>query len=118
MIGCSMAESSYVFALLVVLVLFLLMNWRVTAVERRIAKISRVDVKLDLLLKHAGIEYDPFKALPRDVAEALRNRQKIHAIKLYRNATGVAMQRTSSRKRNVAPVMHDAAMLPKPLSLP
>src|SRR5436189_234125 len=60
--------------------------------EQRIAKISRVDVKLDLLLKHAGIEYDPFKALPRDVAEALRNRQKIQAIKLYRNATGVALK--------------------------
>ena len=78
--------------MLLVLVLFLLMNWRLTSIERQIAKIARVEVKLDLLLKHAGVEYDPYKALPPEVADALRKRQKIQAIKLYRMATGLGLK--------------------------
>jgi ribosomal protein L7/L12 len=49
-------------------------------------------VKPDLLLRHAGAEYDPYKALPREVVDALQHGQKIQAIKLYRKATGVGLK--------------------------
>ena len=61
-------------------------------IDRRIAKLSSVDAKLDLLLKHAGVEYDPYKNLPRAVADALQRGKKIEAIKLYREATGTDLK--------------------------
>jgi ribosomal protein L7/L12 len=44
--------------------------------------------KLDLLLKHAGLQFDPFAAVTPEVMAALREGRKIEAIKLYRQATG------------------------------
>ncbi len=35
------------------------------------ARIARLDAKVDLLLKHAGIEFDPQSTLPEDVRQAL-----------------------------------------------
>ncbi len=57
-------------------------------------KLQRMDKKLDLLLKQAGIEFDPYypyKDLSGDVADALRRGQKIEAIKYYREATGCSL---------------------------
>jgi|SRR5580704_6374772 ribosomal protein L7/L12 len=65
---------------------------RITAVERRIAGLSSVDAKLDLLLQHAGLKYDPYKNVPTTVVEALRAGKKITAIKCYREATGVGLK--------------------------
>jgi hypothetical protein len=49
-------------------------------------------VKLDLLLKHAGVDYDPYKDLPGDVADALPRGQTIQAITPYREASGVGLK--------------------------
>lgn len=65
---------------------------RLIAVEKRLAALSRVDAKLDLLLKHANLEFDPFQNLPREVTEALQRGEKIQAIKHYREATGVGLK--------------------------
>jgi hypothetical protein len=65
---------------------------RLSAMELRIAKLSRIDAKLDLLLKHFGLEYDPYKNLPPAVVEALRSGKKIEAIKYYREATAVGLK--------------------------
>lgn len=48
--------------------------------------------KLDLLLKHAGIEFDPLQDLPTQVVEALHRGNKIEAIRCYREATGTGLR--------------------------
>jgi ribosomal protein L7/L12 len=75
-----------------VIVLIWLVHGRLRNLEKQIAALSRIDSKLDLLLKHDGIEYAPYKNLPRDVMEALKRDEKIQAIKLYRDATGVGLK--------------------------
>ena len=58
----------------------------------RIGALSRVEAKLDLLLQNANLKYDPSANMPRDVVEALRRGEKIKAIKLYRQSTGVGLK--------------------------
>jgi ribosomal protein L7/L12 len=79
---------------LVVVICFLAIIQRSSAIEKRVATLSRLEAKLDLLLKHAGIQYDPFQNVPPRVAEALRRgpAYKIQAIKCYREATGVGLK--------------------------
>jgi hypothetical protein len=52
--------------------------------------LSRADARLDLLLKHAGIEQ--YKNLPREIVDAVQRGDKIQAIKHYRAATGVGLR--------------------------
>jgi hypothetical protein len=52
----------------------------------------RVEAKINLLLEHAGIEFDPYRGLPQEVADALRGGEKIQAIKLWRGATGANLR--------------------------
>jgi ribosomal protein L7/L12 len=65
---------------------------RLISVEKRLASLSRVDAKLDLLLKQANLEFDPYQNLSREVTEALQRGDKIQAIKHYREATGVGLK--------------------------
>jgi ribosomal protein L7/L12 len=65
---------------------------RLRAIEARIGAISRVEAKLDLLLQNAGLKYDPYPSVSRDVVEALRRGEKINAIKLYRQSSGVGLK--------------------------
>lgn len=60
--------------------------------RKRMNALSRVDAKLDLLLKQAGIAYDPYKNLPRAVVEAMQRGNKIQAIKEYREASGLSLK--------------------------
>ena len=62
------------------------MLWSHIAVLRK--RLARVEGKLDVLLKNAGLQYDPFSDIPDDVADAIRSGDKMLAIKLYREATG------------------------------
>lgn len=82
--------SRFASVIAAVVVVFVLL--RLVAIERRIAALWRVDAKLDLLLEQAGIEFDPYKELPRQVTEALQRGEKIQAIKHYREATGVGLK--------------------------
>jgi ribosomal protein L7/L12 len=54
-------------------------------------QIKRVEEKIDLLLRHAGITM-PIDPLTTQVQELLRTNQKIQAIKLYRQATGAGLK--------------------------
>jgi hypothetical protein len=54
--------------------------------------LSRVEAKLDALLKHEGIQFDPHADLPPAVLDALRRGRKIEAIKEYRQASGVGLK--------------------------
>ena len=54
--------------------------------------LSRLEAKLDALLKHEGIRFDPYgDAAPR-VVDALRRGEKIEAIKEHRAATGAGLK--------------------------
>jgi ribosomal protein L7/L12 len=65
---------------------------RLNGIRSRIAVLSRVEAKLDLLLKQANIKFDPYANVPLDIVQALRGGRKIEAIKLYRQSTGVGLK--------------------------
>jgi len=69
-----------------------LVHVRLTAIERRLDRISRVEAKVDLLLKSAGIEFDAMHDVPPSVREALDRGETILAIKRFREATGVGLK--------------------------
>ena len=48
--------------ILCVILVVALLGARLIKIERRLAKLSSVDAKLDLLLKHSGLEYDPYES--------------------------------------------------------
>jgi ribosomal protein L7/L12 len=51
--------------------------------EQRIATIARVEVKVDLLLTHSGLSFDPHAYLSQYIVDAVREGKKIKAIRLY-----------------------------------
>jgi hypothetical protein len=61
-------------------------------VEKRVGALWRIEAKIDLLLKQAGVEFNPFGILPQAVVEALARGEKIQAIKCYREATGAGLK--------------------------
>jgi hypothetical protein len=65
---------------------------RIAALEQRLRKLSRLDAKLDALLKHAGVVFDPYRDVLPQVADALGRGKKIEAIKAFRQATGVDLR--------------------------
>lgn len=74
-------------------VVFIFMTlFRVGSLERRVAALSSLNHKIDALLKHAGIEYDPYGELSEAVIQAIKRGEKIEAIKHYRAATGVGLK--------------------------
>jgi ribosomal protein L7/L12 len=56
------------------------------------ARLARVEAKLDALMKHQGVQFDPFADVPAPVIDALRQGRKIEAIKAYRVATGAGLK--------------------------
>jgi len=64
---------------------------RLLALQRRLDRLSRMDGKLDAMLKHSGIRFDPLDGLPAEALAALRQGRKIDAIKHYRQATGAGL---------------------------
>jgi hypothetical protein len=70
------------------LILLFAIRLRLDGIQSRIVALSRVEAKVDLLLKQANIKFDPFAHVSDDIVEALRANRKIEAIKLYRQATG------------------------------
>jgi hypothetical protein len=87
------AELFGLVALMVLgLILLVAIRIRLDAIQSRIAAVTRVEAKLDLLLKQANIEFDPYAYVSNDIVEALRANQKIEAIKLYQQATGVGLK--------------------------
>lgn len=69
-----------------------------TEVTRRL---NRLEDKVDLLLKHAGLEEPP---LPRqdEVVALVRAGKKIEAIKVYREATGVGLAEAKAAVERLA----------------
>ncbi len=84
-------ESWFGTLLLLGLVATLQIVSRLKSLERRVAALSQLDAKVDLLLAQAGLEFDPFKNVPPGVVTAITSGNKIEAIKQYRAATGVGL---------------------------
>ncbi len=78
--------------LLAVATLYFYLQSELSNLRKRAAVLSRIEAKLDLVLQHAGLKYVPYANLPETVIEALRNANKIQAIKNYREATGVGLR--------------------------
>jgi Ribosomal protein L7/L12 C-terminal domain len=66
--------------------------FRLATLERRVAALSRLDAKLDALLRHSGVVFEPYESVPPGVVDALRRGEKIKAIKQYREATGAGLK--------------------------
>ena len=65
---------------------------RLAGLERRLNRLSRLDAKVDALLRNAGIQFDEYQDVPADVREALERGQYILAIKRFRIATGAGLK--------------------------
>lgn len=70
------------------LVVVLTVCQRIWVLERRVITLN---AKLDVLLKHSRIESDPMEGLSEQVIEALKQGDKIEAVKLYKTATGESL---------------------------
>jgi hypothetical protein len=68
------------------------LGFQIAALRKKVSALSRIEAKLDMLLKQGGTSYDPFADLPPGVIEALRRGEKIEAIKRYREATGAGLK--------------------------
>ena len=60
--------------------------------RKRIGMLRRIEVKPDLLMKHANIEFEPYRGLPPEVVDALLQGDKIEAIKAYRKVRTRSLQ--------------------------
>jgi hypothetical protein len=76
----------------IALILLASIGVRLNGIRSRIEVLSRVEAKLDLLLKQANIKFDPYANVPLDIVQALRAGKKIEAIKLYRQSSGVGLK--------------------------
>lgn len=65
---------------------------RMTSGKRHSEALSRLESKVDALLRHEGIQFDPYSNLPPTVRDALGRGKKIEAIKEYRLATGAGLK--------------------------
>jgi len=81
----------------VVLGALLMGPWVLSASTLSDERLSRMEAKLDLILSHLGLTYDPLANVPPDVLEAVRNGEKIEAIKRYRAATGADLAEAKDR---------------------
>jgi len=85
-----MSEAAFVGGLIGVGIALLFA--RLSAVERRLSRLSRLDAKVDALLRNSGIQFDEFQDVPPDVREALQQGETILAIKRFRQATGAGLK--------------------------
>ena len=77
----------------VILIVISSVSFRLVEMRSRMAtQLYRVEAKLDLLLKQANIEFDPYANLPREVADAARAGKTIEAIKLYRQSSEASLK--------------------------
>jgi ribosomal protein L7/L12 len=65
---------------------------RLTSGERHVRVPARLEAKLDALLKHQGIQFDPYADAAPSVADAVRRGKKIEAIKEYRAVSGAGLK--------------------------
>jgi Ribosomal protein L7/L12 C-terminal domain len=87
-----MNTDAYFVVLAAVALLLGLLARAIYDIRKRTLRLGRIETKLDLLMKNAGIEFEPYKGLSAEVVDALNRGEKIKAIKFYRSATGVGLK--------------------------
>lgn len=83
--------NNEVFLIFLIVVCTLFIQFRLRMIDRRMDRLSRLDAKIDTLLKHAGITFDEFYDVPPGVREALEEGKRILAIQRYRELTGAGL---------------------------
>ena len=73
-------------------VAFFVLFQRQVALGARLNRLSRLEGKIDAMLRANGIDYDPLATLPVAVREALEQGDYILAIKRLREATGLGLK--------------------------
>jgi hypothetical protein len=63
--------------------------------------LGRIEMKLDLMMQHAGVEFSPYQGLSAEVIGALKRGEKITAIKSYRATTGAGLKEAKDRIEDV-----------------
>lgn len=54
-----------------------------------------LEVKIDALIKHTGIEFDDTTLVPTEVHKAIKAGHRLKAIRLYRKITGAGLKEAS-----------------------
>jgi ribosomal protein L7/L12 len=90
-------NEAFLLGLLVAGVIATATAMRAMSQERHTRALSRLESKVDALLKHQGVHFDPYSDVPATVIDALRRGEKIEAIKQYRSATGVGLKEAKER---------------------
>lgn len=85
-----MNDAALIGALLVVGLA--IVRTKLAAIDRRLNRLSRLDAKVDALLRASGVTFDELQDVPADVREALDRGERILAIKRFRQATGVDLK--------------------------
>jgi ribosomal protein L7/L12 len=91
-----MDGTSFLFGAVVAVLTVAAIVWRVAPQQQHAARLSRLEGKLDALLKHEGIQFDPYADVPPAVLDAVRSSRKIEAIKACRAATGAGLAEAKS----------------------
>ena len=78
-------------ASMIVVVVVLVLS-RLLSFDNRLNGLSRLEAKVDALLKHQGVHYDPLGEVPAGVRDALDRGEKIEAIRLVRRAKGIDLK--------------------------
>jgi hypothetical protein len=71
---------------------FALLRVTISVVEKRARALWRLEAKIDLLLKVAAIEFDPYQNLPREVMTAMALGERVRAMKYYQEASGASLK--------------------------
>jgi hypothetical protein len=84
-------DSNLAFTIVLV-VGFGILFQRLSALSARVDRVSRLEGKLDALLRHAGVDYDPLAEVAPEVRDALERGEYVAAIKKLREATGMGLK--------------------------
>jgi hypothetical protein len=91
-LGGFMGDVTNAILLCGIIMLLFFRGLELDQLRKRLAALSRIEGKLDLVLQHAGLKYVPYANMPAPVIDALQSGNKIQAIKLYREATGAGLK--------------------------
>src|SRR5262249_51046736 len=85
-------DAGIVMVLAAAVTIVLLHASAVADLRKRIRRLGRIEAKLDLLMRNAGIEFGPYEGLPAQVVDALNRGDKLEAIKFYCFVRGVSLK--------------------------
>jgi hypothetical protein len=85
-------DASIFLVVMAAIVLGLVHASAIDDLRKRTRRLGRIEAKLDLLMRNAGIEFGPYEGLPAQVVDALNRGDKIEAIKFYCSTSGVSLK--------------------------